>query len=212
MLASAAIGLHAPWRGGERVNRVVAVEQTGRMIDEVVESTAHAWDVVRECLRAWPDAQVYVDGQRLHPMVKARILEELAELADPPASPEMVMAPERIPEFAESVCRFFDDAFQSQIKGLDGFVTLSQRYGELLLERERRMVERERELADEAVRQRKLLHQSLADIDLLDRSVTVARFRHAAARADRPRESSGYSFMDFVSGLSGLAGLGEGAR
>ena len=193
------------------MHRVVAIDQeTGRAIDEVVESEFLAWELVRECLGFWPEAAVYVDGHLIPESLAVWLSQGGAppqmpapappQAPAPSSPPQMTIEPEKIPDFAALVCRFFSDAFQAQIEGLTSVVEMSKKLSAL-------MIERERQHADEAVRQRKLLHQSLADIDLLDRSVAVARFRHIAAQANRRQETNdGFTVGDFLAGLAALGG------
>ena len=187
------------------MHRVVAMDyRSEQMIDEVVDSTPLAWELVRDCLRAWPDAVIYIDGEPLNPVVVAWFRDQEQGVTPQQTMPGMTIASEQIPDFAASVCRFYDDALQAQIRGLSGFMDRSQRFGELIVERDRQNVQREREVADEFVRQRKLVHHSLADVDLFDRSAKVASYRSAVALTARPGQSEGISFMDFMSALSQL--------
>ncbi len=68
------------------------------------------------------------------------------------------------------------------------------------------LIEREREFADEAARQRELTRKSLADIDLLGRSVKVTEFNNVLAVADGPvevrtRGSDRVTFGDWWAGF-----------
>jgi hypothetical protein len=80
------------------------------------------------------------------------------------------------------------------------------------------MFERDKMAADEAVRQRKMTHQSLRDIDLLERSIKVQEVtelfqtlgkRSVAANARMTAAPRGSSPMDWVHAIATVVGGGK---
>lgn len=137
------------------------------------------------------------------------------------ASVELIRQPERLKSVVDIVngalqsgveanIRIGEELCKSQLANLNTLNTVIARYGQL-------SVEGSHQLAVEHARQRGLVHQALADIDLLDRSVAtkrvVDRFARvagsmpvaAAVAQGAPRgpepERSGFSFQDFLHGL-----------
>ena len=85
------------------------------------------------------------------------------------------------------------------VQSLRDLQDCARRYSEMWLERER-------QFADEAARQRGLTSRSLADVDLLDRSVKAAKLQEmfavaGANSAARVQRGPSVSAMDLLGGL-----------
>ena len=114
-----------------------------------------------------PDAGIYLDGELLPDEARAAMRltmprEAAAPLVHPPPEPE------KLRDYAETLQRAFEDVRQGYVQSLRDFQDCARRFSEM-------WIERERQFADEAARQRELTHRSLADVDLLGRSVLQAR-------------------------------------
>ncbi|MEZ4454857.1 MAG: hypothetical protein R3B09_35735, partial [Nannocystaceae bacterium] len=106
----------------------------------------------------------------------------------------------------EVVCQGYDDVRRGKLQNLEDMQEFSRRFTEMHMASQR-------ELADEAVRQRRLTAQSLADIDVLDRAVkttqlsgSLAEVRQAFARpvvvhSRAKAEREGFALGDFVRGI-----------
>ncbi len=136
-----------------------------------------------------PELGIYIDGQLVTPEVRQAMTAALAAAtaaATASASEAPLPDPARLKEYSETLKQSFADLHQGYVQFIRDTQELARRSGEL-------MIERERQFADEAVRQRKLTSQSLADIDLLGRSIKAVQFQdrfagagsNIAARASR---------------------------
>jgi hypothetical protein len=103
---------------------------------------------------------------------------------------ELLKQPERLKNVVEVVnsalhsgltanLRMSEELWKAQVANFNTLNTVIARYGQLSLEQSQ-------QLATEHVRQRGLMHQSLADVDLLDRSVATKRITDRFARVAAP--------------------------
>ena len=122
-----------------------------------------------------PELGIYIDGQLVTPEVRQAMTAALAAAAAS-ATEAPLPEPARLKEYSETLKQSFADLHQGYVQFIRDTQELARRSGELL-------IERERQFADEAVRQRKLTSQSLADIDLLGRSVKTVQLQETFAMA-----------------------------
>ncbi|PCC68222.1 hypothetical protein SAMN02745121_08627 [Nannocystis exedens] len=158
-------------------------------------------------LCAWlgllPDAGIYIDGELVPDEVRVAIRFALAsETAPSPAvqvAPVPPPEPEKLRDYTETLQRAFDDLRQGHVQTLRDMQDCARRFSEMWLERER-------QFADEAARQRELTGKSLADVDLLGRSVKAVQLEDVIALSTArsgARAGSGdrITVMDFIGGL-----------
>lgn len=137
---------------------------------------------VATCVRLFPERCIYIDGQLVDDDTVARIKAALAagtETAPMQSAPSP--APEAVQDYNETLQRIFTDVRKHHVEVLRDMAESTRMIGRVL-------IEREREFADEAARQRELTRKSLADIDLLGRSVKATEFNNVLAVAALPDE------------------------
>jgi hypothetical protein len=136
-------------------------------------------------------------GSRRSSIVPARL----------PAPPE----PEKVQDYNETLQRVFADVRKHHVEVLRDMAECTRMVGRVL-------VERERDFADEAARQRELTRKSLADVDLLGRCVKVTEYnnnvlaRVGANVEARARGDLGMTFRDWLGGFTANFHRGEVGR
>lgn len=143
---------------------------------------------VATCVRLFPESCIYIDGRLVDDETVATIKAALAagigaavaegvpaEPASPPPEPELVQ------DYNETLQRIFTDVRKHHVEVLRDMAESTRMMGRVL-------IERERDFADEAARQRELTRKSLADIDLLGRSVKATEFTNVLAVTGLPDE------------------------
>lgn len=130
----------------------------------------------------------------------------------PGESPEVhvrdLLEPPRIQNYQDLVLSTLSQAHTAQVLSLTNFHEVARKFSDM-------WIERERQFADEAARQRAITRQSLADIDLLGRSLKLAQMtelNHAVgnvgASFGAPRgRTTNITVMDAASGLVRLLGM-----
>jgi hypothetical protein len=181
---------------------MVVTTARGEFVTEFGVSEKLLVDVMCNWVRAMPDAGLYLDGE-LVPN-EARALMQLAAEAPPPtpaAAPVLAAPPEpeKLRSYAEVLQLGFEDLRKGYVEYLGNLHDCAKRYGEMWLEREK-------QFADEAARQRELTHKSLKDADLLGRSVAAAQLKDVLASAgaqnfSRVRGSDGLKITDLLMGV-----------
>ena len=181
-----------------------------------------------------PETWIYINGRLLPPEQRAAFLEQIAadaaaqaassqsprpaEASPPPSpspspssSPAAVPEPEAVVTWMDILQRGLEEVRRGSIQNLHDIQEFTRRSSEMHLQMQR-------ELADEAVRQRKLTAQSLADIDLLDRSVKTTQLNDALLDARRAfgqaaplpaaaaAPSAGFAVGDWIRGFMDFAG------
>ena len=137
---------------------------------------------VATCVRLFPKSCIYIDGRlvddetvvTIKAALAAGIGAAVAESA--PTQPASPPEPEMVQDYNETLQRVFTDVRKHHAEVLRDMAESTRMIGRVL-------IEREREFADEAVRQRELTRKSLADIDLLGRSVKATEFTNVLAVA-----------------------------
>lgn len=152
-------------------------------------------------VRMFPAGAYYIDGQLVDTAtvdtIKAALASGVAaEIADRPAAPP---EPEKVQDYNETLQRVFADVRKHHGEVLHDMAQYTRMMGRVL-------VERERDFADEAARQRELTRKSLADVDLLGRCVKATEYNNVLARVGanneaRARGDLGMTLRDFFGGF-----------
>lgn len=173
-------------------------------------STVATW------IQAAPTACIYIDGQLLSDEARLAMLlamaADAARSAAPPVSPTSEAAApmpdtDTLKDYNETLKRGFDDVRKGNLDSMREFLGCIKQLTDLA-------IAREKEFADEAARQRALTRKSLADIDLLDRSVSAVRFGDVIATAAgtapvRAHRSRGMNGWDFLGGVMKVLGFDD---
>jgi len=187
------------------MRKLVVTTESGEFITTVdVEEHTLVSSVVN-CLRLFPTAAFYLDGRLVDDETIKMIRAALAAGIDPSA-PEPVVATsmllpeaEKVQDYNETMQRVFTDVRKHHAAILHDMADHTRMVGRVF-------IEREREFADEAARQRELTRKSLADVDLLGRSVKATQFQNTLVTATahseaRARGGGGMTWADLVAGV-----------
>lgn len=188
-----------------RKRKLVVSSDSGAFITGLDVEEHELAEGVATCVRLFPERCIYIDGQLVDDDTMARIKAALAAgtgdavpgmVPTQPASPPEL---EMVQDYNETLQRIFTDVRKHHVEVLRDMAESTRMIGRVL-------IEREREFADEAARQRELTRKSLADIDLLGRSVKVTEFNNVLAVADGPvevrtRGSDRVTFGDWWAGF-----------
>ncbi|WP_100793522.1 hypothetical protein [Nannocystis exedens] len=156
-------------------------------------------DTLRAWIRVLPNAGIYLDGELVSDEARMAIRLALSsETASPPVHP-VAPEPEKLRDYAETLQRAFDDVRKGYVQSLRDLQDCARRFSEM-------WIERERQFADEAARQRELTRKSLADVDLLGRSVKAVQLDDMIAMSTarsgaRLSRGDGVTAMDFLGGV-----------
>lgn len=180
------------------MRRVVISTAAGQFITEADVEEHALVGTVAAWLQVLPDAGIYLDGQLLSDEVRQAVQGALASAATP-APAEQPLEPATLNAYNETLKQAFADLRVGYVQSLRDLQDCARRYSDM-------WIERERQFADEAARQRGLTSRSLADVDLLDRSVKAAQLQELFASAGansaaRARRESSVNVMDLVGGL-----------
>jgi len=153
--------------------------------DVVAEDTVDA-EMVVEVLRRWlrvlsRDAAIYIDDAPLTDADKERLRRSVAS----PAPAEL----QQLRSYFETMHAVFEDVRRAEWDSLRTVQSISK------------------EMADEWVRQRDLMHRCLKDVDAVDRSVTATGATHqiqGGMRAIAEQERGGMTVEDLLHGFSKL--------
>ena len=180
------------------MRRMVVSTSSGEFIREADVEEHELVASVVTLSHVLPELGIYIDGQLVTPEVRQAMTAALAAAAASTAEAPLP-EPARLKEYSETLKQSFADLHQGYVQFIRDTQELARRSGELL-------IERERQFADEAVRQRKLTSQSLADIDLLGRSIKAVQFQDRFAGAGsniaaRASKAPSPVWVDFLGGL-----------
>lgn len=188
------------------MRRMVVSTGRGEFITEMDVEEHELVDSLSAWLRVLPDAGIYLDGQLVPEEARMAMRHAMSSgTASPLSRPVPPPEPERLRDYAETLQRAFDDVRQGYVQSLRDFQDCARRFSEM-------WIERERQFADEAARQRELTHKSLADVDLLGRSVKAVQLDEVLAMSSvhtsaMARRDHGVALMDYVGGfLKALTG------
>ncbi len=173
----------------------------------ITEKDVEDHDLVGEVagyVRMFPAGAFYLDGQLVEAAtvdaIKAALSSGVAAelVGQPPAAPP---EPAKVQDYNETLQRVFADVRKHHVEVLRDMAECTRMVGRVL-------VERERDFADEAARQRELTRKSLADVDLLGRCVKVTEYnnnvlaRVGANNEARARGDLGMTFRDLFGGFT----------
>ena len=183
------------------MRRMVVSTARGEFVTEKDVAEEQLAAALVECLRVMPDAGVYLDGHLVPE--EARLAALIALSAGTAATPAPVAAPppepEKLREYSETLQHAFEDLRKGYVQSLRDLQDCAKRYSDM-------WIEREKQFADEAARQRGLTHKSLADVDLLGRSVKAAQLKEVLAAGNvrtvaRAQGRGGMSLTDLLGGF-----------
>ena len=195
------------------MRKLVVTTESGEYITTIdVEEQTLVAGVVNG-LRLFPTAAFYLDGRLVDGEVIRTIRAALAAGIDPTApepeatTPTSLPDAEKVQDYNETMQRVFADVRKHHAAMLQDMADHTRMVGRVF-------IEREREFADEAARQRELTRKSLADIDLLDRSVSAVRFNETIATAAgagpiRVRRRGGMNGWDLLGGVMKVLGFDD---
>ncbi len=186
--------------------RLVAIDAATGWTAECLVDEHRLPTEVRACVAQAPEADLWIDGEHVPLWFREQLLNAperplsgISDASSPEYGPDTASLPELSPTelwptVAETMNRVFEDARRSHVSSLNDIGELTRTFGELWIEREQRF-------ADESARQRTLVHQSLADIDLIDRSAKVVEMNaRLSGGADRQRQRQ-LGLGDLLSGF-----------
>ena len=204
------------------MRRMVVSTARGEFVDEKDVAEEQLVKELVDCYRVLPDAGIYLDGHLVPEEARRAALAALSEgpaqapapvaasplpagaapvAASPlPAGAAPVAAPplepEKLKEYGQVLAQLFDDMRKGYVQSMNELNDIFRRYREMCLDTERRF-------ADEVAQQRALTHKSLADVDLLGRSVKATQIMNAFGAEVRPRaiQQGGPTLRDYVAGL-----------
>lgn len=169
------------------MHRVVVVTPEGELISDVYLSIEQV-DGHVAAFAMINNVGIYVDGRLIQPEEREALLHALVARMQQhcPQQPPQVAAPPE-PQEVETwdairqrglayTAAGYADLQKAQVQSYVQMQELMHRFAEMFMEMQR-------DLADEAVRQRRLTAASLGDIDLLDRVVKTSRLNQAMASA-----------------------------
>ena len=165
--------------------RIVVTSISGELVRNLWVPNAELVRRVVEMIETMPDLPLYIDGDELPPEQRASLLYQAAEVRDGASRLTQDLAP------ADVASRLTQDLAPADAKEVLGVLAMSmeemrrdcselrrihihstREFG-LLVQAQNRMV------LEEGIRARSLLHQSLDDIDAIDRAVTVAKLKRS---------------------------------
>lgn len=180
---------------------------------------------IRSRIASWaqtvPGMPIYIDGQVIPDDLRQSILDWFAQQSQPsdvpapqaapaPQAPGNQLTPGQFQAFNQHLGQAAAEMLETQFK----LVQQAQAFTDWQLETYKKMnatmLERDQRAADEAVRQRRMTHQSLQDIDLLDRSVKVQELiqalsggtKRGASAPNARTAGSSRSSMDWIHALA----------
>ena len=214
------------------MSRIIVASSDGEVLSDL---EVHGEKRIRRQVVTWvrtlPTLPIYVDGLLVSDELRQQILlstektdpedddEPSAQSPPPPRTARAgPITPDQFTAFNHLLGQAADEVLQAQMNVIQQAQSFAAwqighcaRMGEA-------MFERDRVAADEAVRQRRMTHQSLQDIDLLERSIKVQEVtelfqtiskRGVAANARMSAPSRGSSPMDWVNAIATVVGVGK---
>lgn len=161
---------------------LVARSRAGDVVAEDTVDAEMVVDVLRRWLRVLSrDAVIYIDEAPLTEADKERLRRSVAS----PAPAEL----QQLRSYFETMHAVFEDVRRAEWDSLRTVQSISK------------------EMADEWVRQRDLMHRCLKDVDAVDRSVTATGATnqiHGGMRAIAEQERGGMTVEDLLHGFSKL--------
>lgn len=214
------------------MSRIIVATHDGEVISDLeVVGDQQISGQVATWVHMLPNLPIYVDGKLLTDELRQQILDAMAA-AEPRRdgqAPAQVQHPQRpqhpqrtgpltsdeFTTFNQLLGKAADEILQAHMNALQQAQAFAAWQLGLCARMSESMLERDRVAADEAARQRKVTHQSLRDIDLLDRSIKVQQvsdmFQEISrqglpANARMAASSRGSSPMDWVQAFATVIG------
>lgn len=206
------------------MSRMVVTTRDGApLYDLEVEGDENVAHQVAAWVQALPGLPIYINGNLLPDDMRQQILLALAQDAPAvPPQPNDNSQPKRSSSLTSAEFATFnqllgqaaDDVRRAHFQVIEQAQAFASWQLGYLTQASEMMLERDKQAADEAARQRKMTHQSLKDIDLLDRSVKVTEltevFQGISARgassANVRMMGPGRAPIDWMHALATLVG------
>ena len=152
--------------------RIVVTSISGKLLRNLWVPNAELVRRVVEMIETMPDLPLYIDGDELPPEQRASLLYQAAEVRDGASRLTQDMAPADAKEVLGVLAMSMEEMRRdcSELRRIH--IHSTREFG-LLVQAQNRMV------LEEGIRARSLLHQSLDDIDAIDRAVTVAKLKRS---------------------------------
>jgi hypothetical protein len=218
--------------GWSCMSRIIVTTRDGEVISDLeVIGNDQIGGQVATWVHSLPNLPIYVEGILLSDELRQEILRSMAQAgqqggwqapAPAPPSPRAErigpITPEEFTAFNHLLGQAADEILQAHVNVLQQAQSIAAWQIGLCSRMSETMLERDRSAADEAARQRKMTHQSLRDIDLLDRSIKVQEVtdlfqeisrRGVAANARMTAPSRGSSPMDWINAIATVVGVGK---
>ncbi len=209
------------------MSRIILATRDGEVLGDLeIAGEQNIGSQVATWVHTLPNLPIYVDGMLLSDELRLQILKSIAQAdqqgevsatpAPAPCSPAMARAgpitPGEFTTFKDLLGQAASEILQAHV----GVIQQAQSFAAwqigVCARLSETMLERDKLAADEAARQRKMTHQSLRDIDLLERSIKVqevtdlfqevSRRGVAAANARMSASSRGSSPIDWVNAIA----------
>lgn len=165
--------------------RIVVTSVSGELLRNLWVPNAELVRRVVEMIESMPDHPLYIDGEELPPEQRASLLYQATEVRDASSRLMRDLAPADVKE-ALGVLAMGLEEMRRDCSELRRLHIHSAREFGLLVQAQNRVV------LEEGIRARSLLHQSLDDIDAIDRAVTVAKVKRSL---EPPPSAGGRTLM-----------------
>lgn len=168
------------------MRRLVVATQSGEFITGTDVEEHELVPAMITCMHMFPTGTVYLDGQLLPDETLQRMMAAApgpGVVRAEPSAPAALPEPEKIQDYNETMQRAFNDVRKHHVEVLRDLAECTKTFGHVLIDHQKRF-------ADEAARQRELTRKSLADVDLLGRSVKATEFTNVLARAGSNGEAA----------------------
>ena len=152
--------------------RIVVTTADGAPLRNLWVSNAELVRRVVELIESLPDLPLYIEGEELPREQRASLLIQAAQVREATARTAQDMAPHTLVATYEDLLRGFDELRRMHFQSARNLGLLVQTHN--------------RAVVEDGIRARFLLHQSLDDIDAIDRSVTVARLKRSLVEPRAP--------------------------
>jgi len=133
-------------------------------------------------IETYPDLPIYIEGVELIPEQRASLLKQEEQVRKTVARVQDAMTPAVFRSEADALNQCLRALYRLQIESAQEFASVVQAHNRAVLE--------------EAAKQRYLLNESLQDIDTIDRSVTVARFKRSIEPPKQPPPQEAVSLSE----------------
>ena len=207
------------------MSRIIVASRDGEVLGDIeVADPERVGSQVAAWVYTLPNLPIYIDGVLLADDLRQKIFESVDEAMRqsgerpsgpmprvPQAQPVGPITPGEFTSFNQLLGQAADEILQGHMSVIQQAQSFTAWQLDLCTRLSETMLERDKLAADEAVRQRRMTHQSLRDIDLLDRSVKLQQVtdlfqevskRSVAANARMSAPSRGSSPMDWVNAIA----------